>query len=581
MRNVATTWLERLLDARRLPARLPQRADAQDALGHRRVEVILESVDAAITVRDTKGRMVYANQAAADLLRFRDIEALKSSPPGAIMDTFDVYSEAGDPVELDELPGSRLLRGELNPAPITVRNVVKATGEERWLLQKARAVTDDKGRVVLSVSLIEDITATKRNEIAQRLLARTARQAAETSQLSRVFQAIVEEAVPGLADWAGVDILDEAGRIVTAAIAHRDPEKVRLGWRLRTRWPVDAAEPTGIANVIRTGDPDLVPEITDEMLVLGAVDAEHLGVLRAVGLNSTMITPIRAGDRVLGALSFVSSTSRRFDSRDVELACDLGSQLGVIIRNEQLHAEQAHIARTLEAGLIPQSLPAVDGWDISSAYRAAGLGNEVGGDFYDLVRYEGGAAAIIGDVLGKGAEAAALTALARHTVAAIVESTGDIPHALRVLNRRLRERGDDFRSLCTVAVVALTRGPAVTVYSAGHPQPLLAGRDGVREVGTTSPMLGFVDDLDVTPSVVDVGPGERLVLYTDGVLDAVGREGRFGEDGLANVLIGMREGHAPAPMILAAVDRFAAGDQSDDIAILGLTRLAVVAPAPA
>jgi serine phosphatase RsbU (regulator of sigma subunit) len=324
-----------------------------------------------------------------------------------------------------------------------------------------------------------------------------------------------------------------------------------------------------------------VPEITDEMLVLGAQDEEHLRVLRAVGLESTMITPIRAGDRILGALSFVSSTSRRFDARDVELACDIGRQLGVIIRNEQLHAEQAHIARTLQAGLIPQSLPEVPGWEVSSAYRAAGLGNEVGGDFYDLVRYEGGAAAIVGDVLGKGAEAAALTALARHTVAAIVESTGDIPHALRVLNRRLRERDDDFRSLCTVAVVALSSDLSVTVYSAGHPQPVLFGPDGVREVGTTSPMLGFVDDFEIAATVVDVGPGDRLVVYTDGVLDAVGRDGRFGEHGLAEALRALGDGQPAAQTILAAIDRFVEGDQSDDIAILGLTRVAVAAPATA
>ena len=106
----------------------------------------------------------------------------------------------------------------------------------------------------------------------------------------------------------------------------------------------------------------------------------------------------------------------------------------------------------------PRSLPAIDGWRLSSAYRAAGRANEVGGDFYDVLSFSGGWVAIIGDVVGKGAEAAALTALARHTLAAIAESTADPAYAMQVLNRRLRQRSDDYRSLCTVAVVVVREG---------------------------------------------------------------------------------------------------------------------------
>jgi GAF domain-containing protein len=547
------------------------------------LEVILGTVDAGITVRDTHGRMVYANQAAADLLKLPDPDAVKAFPPGRLMERFDVYSEAGDPVDLAQLPGSRVLSGEVSPPPIVVRNVVRETGEERWLLNRATAVADTSGRTVMAVNLIDDVTETKRSEIAQRLLATAARELTESSDLERALQCIADAAVPEMSDWAGVDLLDPIGRICTVAIAHRDPEKVRLGWHLRSKWPVSPEDPDGMPAVIRTGEPQLIPDITDEMLVLGARDPEHLTVLRAVGLNSTMIVPIPLGTSILGTLSFVSSTSRRFDERDLDLARDLGRQVGVFISNAQLHAEQAHIAQTLQAGLIPASLPALEGWEVSSVYRAAGRANEVGGDFYDIVEFQGGWAAIIGDVVGKGAEAAALTALARHTLAAIIESTGDVAYGLTVLNRRLRQRRDDYNSMCTIAALQFTGEPEATVFSAGHPLPVLRRAGEVELVGRTSPILGFVDDIELTGTRVRIDPGDQLVLYTDGVLDAAGALERFGEQRLLDTVRSLSgaAGSDPAELIREAIDRFLEGDQNDDIAIMSLTRTRVTASAPA
>lgn len=543
------------------------------------LHAILGSVDAAVTVRDRQGRMVYANQAAADLLKLPDPEAVRAQPPGGLMARFDVYTEDGRPVDLADLAGTRLLRGETSPAPMIVRNIVKATGEERWLLNKATAVLGPDGETLMAVNLIEDITETKRNEIAQRLMAQTLRTLADKPDLPGMLEAIADAAVPSLADWAAVNMVDGSGEIQTQAIAHRDPEKVRQGWYLNQRWPAEHDESSGLGAVIRTGEPLLVHEITDEMLARRAQDPEHLGILREVGLNSAMIAPILSGERILGALSFISCTSRRFDARDLELACDLGRQTGVIIDSAELQAAQSHIAQTLQADLIPRSLPAVEGWELSSVYRAAGRAVEVGGDFYDLLSFEGGWAAVIGDVVGKGAEAAALTALARYTLAAIVEATGDLTYAMRVLNRRLRQRGDDYRSLCTVAAVLVTPDEQVTILSAGHPLPVLR-RDGAAwPVGQPGPMLGFVDDVELLTTPVEVRPGDQIVLYTDGVLDAIGSDERFGEARLLETVRTLAGG-AGAERILEAIEGFRDRDQADDIAILSLTREPVPAARP-
>ncbi|MGZ4311795.1 MAG: SpoIIE family protein phosphatase [Solirubrobacteraceae bacterium] len=545
----------------------------------RQLHAILGSVDAAVTVRDRQGRMVYANQAAADLLKLPDPEAVRAQPPGALMARFDVYTEDGRPVDLADLAGTRLLRGETSPAPMIVRNIVKATGEERWLLNKATAVLGPDGETLMAVNLIEDVTETKRNEIAQCLMAQTLRTLADKPDLPGMLEAIADAAVPSLADWAAVNMVEGSGEIHTQAIAHRDPDKVRLGWYLNQRWPAEHHESSGLGAVIRTGEPLLVHEITDEMLARRAQDPEHLGILREVGLNSAMIAPILSGERILGALSFISCTSRRFDARDLELACDLGRQTGVIIDSAELQAAQSHIAQTLQADLIPRSLPAVEGWELSSVYRAAGRAVEAGGDFYDLLSFEGGWAAVIGDVVGKGAEAAALTALARYTLAAIVEATGDLTYAMRVLNRRLRQRGDDYRSLCTVAAVLVTPDEQVTILSAGHPLPVLR-RDGAAwPVGRPSPMLGFVEDVELLSTPVEVQPGDQIVLYTDGVLDAIGSDERFGEARLLETVRMLALG-AGAEGILEAIERFRDRDQADDIAILSLTREPVPAARP-
>jgi PAS domain-containing protein len=493
------------------------------------------------------------------------------------MDRFEVYTEDGGPISLGDLPGSRLLRGEANPAPVLVRNIVKATGEERWLLNSARAIGPEAGRPLLAVNLIEDLTETKRAELAQRLLAEAARRGSEPGDVAAMLQATADAAVPAFADWAGVDLVEDGRAVRTVAIAHLDPDKVRLGRRLRTEWPVDLEESGGIAEVIRTGRPQLVEEISDGVLEQVAVDKEHLEVLRAIGLKSTMIVPLTAGTQVLGALSYVSSTARRFGRRDLELACDLGRQVGMSIKNSQLNEERARIARTLQASLLPESIPEIPGWRISGVYRAAGEQNVVGGDFYDFVAFDGGWAVVIGDVVGKGAPAAALTALVRHTAATMIESTGDPAAALQLVNRRLCELGRESLDLCTAAVVAIASDEAI-MCSAGHPLPLLRRGDQVMPVGRTSPLLGFNTEAEFVTSRLPILPGDQLLLYTDGVTEAPGRTERFGEERLIEVLRTLDTGVTEiADKVLETVDRHLATRQPDDIAIISMAREAATA----
>jgi serine phosphatase RsbU (regulator of sigma subunit) len=290
---------------------------------------------------------------------------------------------------------------------------------------------------------------------------------------------------------------------------------------------------------------------------------------------------LRSAGRPLGTLEVSDRRERVFTPRDEAILAQLGQLTSVAIAKSQAYTRERHIAQVLQRSLIPRSIPSVPGLIASVRFIAAGEGIDVGGDFYDLFRArEGAVAALIGDVCGKGPEAASVTALARHTLraAAVYESR---PSALlALLHRALRDDRDDGR-FCTVAYCdfELREGGARMVLSCGgHPLPLVLRRSGVVEpVGRLGTLLGA----DVEPVLADVAidlvPGDLVVLYTDGVTEVrAGRREVFGYRDLAD-LLGRCAGMHPdgvAQRIQDAVLEAAGGRPRDDIAVL------VIGPVP-
>src|SRR5215217_8134162 len=168
--------------------------------------VIVDALAEAVTVNAADGSIVYVNDAAVRLLRAGSARELVERPPEEVMDRFEVYDEAGGVLALEDLPGSRLLAGEPEAAPLLVRNVVRATGEERWLLQKVSALRDSEGRLLNVVNVIEDLTTVKRAERAQRLLARASEAMATSLDPHDALGELVKTLVPGFARWAAVDV---------------------------------------------------------------------------------------------------------------------------------------------------------------------------------------------------------------------------------------------------------------------------------------------------------------------------------------------------------------------------------------
>ena len=380
--------------------------------------------------------------------------------------------------------------------------------------------------------------------------------------------------MPQLADWCAVDILEPDGSLKLLAIAHPESSKVEWAREFRRAFPIDMTAPTGLPRVIRTGKSEMYPSI-DSALLEASLDEEQLEVIRELQLSSVMLLPLRARGRTLGTISFVFAESgRSYGEADLVLAEDLASRAALALDNARLYRERDDIARTLQEGLLPGPFPEVPGVELAARYQAAGEGIDVGGDFYDAFDTEDGAwALVVGDVCGKGPQAAALMGTARHTIRAASLREHRPSAVLTTLNTALQRQSRE-QWFCTVCYVRLRPRPGgarLTVCAGGHPLPAILRADGIVEfAGTPGTLLGVFRDIELTDASVDLGPGDALVLFTDGLTDAdrTGRE--FGQKWLTDVLA--RNVSRSAEEIARSLEREVLGDQNqglpDDLAIL-------------
>lgn len=534
----------------------------------------------AVTIQNPNGNLIYANQAAAEMLGAATPQEMLEHPAETLVGRYEMFHEDGSPLDPDEFPGRQLLAGR-EAAPLVMRAVNRDSGEQRWRVVRASAVRDRAGQLTMVVNVISDITAVKRAELAEGLLARAGEVLGASMDLPDTLQRVADLCVPDLADWCAVSIPGEHNDLVTVAVAHTEPEKVALARRIAERNRTSLSEPGGAAAVFRDRAPQLTDPITDEMLVGAALDHEHLEALRALSMHAALIVPMLSRGASVGVLALVSAESgRRFDEADVTLACELARRAGAAVENARLYTERSAIAHTLQASLLPDELPEMTGWNASALYLPAGDENRVGGDFYEAIALDDGWVLVVGDVSGRGAPAAALTARMRHTLRTAVLTTGSVAEALRVLNRDLIAR--PALSLGTAVCVRLLDDSAqAEVYCAGHPLPVLIHHGRCAQVGDFGPMLGAFADAAWRPASVRLIAEDILVLYTDGVIDAVGPDGHFGERRLEEVLTEASTAEQAVARVRTALTDFQVGAQADDIAVLAAQRALAPVPTPA
>ena len=392
------------------------------------------------------------------------------------------------------------------------------------------------------------------------LLAEASEMFAGTLDVQLAVTLAAQLVVPRFAAWSAVaTTYEHVPRLM--AVAHGDESRSAA-----LRVALSSAEGQELAE-------RLARELVEQRPVL--VPAAELPPSLAEDRSGDVLAvPLVARRRLLGLLLVGRTVGSSYAADDVGLLTDLARRAALAVDNARLYEERTSIAHALQASLLPPTLPTADGVEFGARYAAAGEGNDVGGDFYDVFSLgEGGWGVAIGDVCGKGAEAAAITGMARDVLRLLTRDGVPPPAVLARLNDVILELGDRGR-FCTTMLGTVRPdddGLLVRLSSAGHPPPVLLSRSGeVSFVGRSGTVLGVVEDIDVNEDEIRLSPGDALIFYTDGVTERRSGAEMFGDD---NLLACLRNAAGSSADALAGrleleVRRFGSGVTRDDLAVL-------------
>ena len=470
----------------------------------------------------------------------------------------------------------RAAEGERSMVALPLRMTGRTIGVMTWSFPGRRRidVAEMEFYTVLADSCAQAVERIRAQQESARQSARVQFLVDATSKLAesldyeRTLAEVARMAVPVFADWCAIDLVDDA-RLHRLAVQHVDPAKVEMAVELERRYPA-RAEDGGAWTVIRTGEPLLVPEVTDEMVIPTARDDEHLRLILELHLRSVLLVPLIARGAVLGAMTWVMAESeRRYQESDLAFATDLARRAAIAIDNSRLHTETLEAAVRLQRAVLPQLPDAVPGWEIASHYSPAGR-TEVGGDFFDVVPLAGDRVAVfVGDVMGRGVRAAAAMAQIRAAIRAYIADDPDPETVLGKLDEFFAFY--ELEQLVTM-VYLLAEGGTVRMMNAGHPPPVLLRRDGSVEQLASVPgrPLGTEPAVRVaTTSHLD--DGDVLVAFTDGLIERRDEDIDIGQRRLLEAL--GRSATAPLDEQLEKlIARVRDHTRNDDVAALAIRR---------
>ncbi|MEU5986202.1 SpoIIE family protein phosphatase [Streptomyces sp. NPDC047434] len=462
---------------------------------------------------------------------------------------------------------------------------VAAEGSHRYSNEEALRLQFAADRIALAVesARLGELERLRRGSLS--FLVEASDLLAGTLDRDQTLALMAQMTVPTLATWCAVyTIADQASDPYLSYVLHEDEDRIDgLKELLSSIAPPDPVPTPGARVWAAPGDAAHRAAVNTSMRELGGtggslafgIDAT-LATAAAVG-GETVVLPLVARNRVIGMLTLGKPSDDHFRQEILELAEDLSRRAALALDNARLYSERVAISQSLQRSLLPPGLPDVPGVEVDVIYRAAGEGNEVGGDFYDLFPIRDNAYGFaIGDVCGTGPEAAAVTGLARHALRLLAREGFGGPAVLERLNAAILDEGarSRFLTLLYGELWPQEDGSALLkVVCAGHPLPLRLSQDGtVVPAADPQPLLGVLEDLELYEQTITLDPGDVLLCVTDGVTER--REGTrmLGDDGLAEVLrtcTGLTAG-AVSARILRAVERFAQEPASDDMAILAM-----------
>jgi sigma-B regulation protein RsbU (phosphoserine phosphatase) len=550
-------------DQLRREDRKQQRAFAELKESQQRYQALMEHAPEAIVVLDVDENSFYeVNENACRFFELSRTELMQREP-----------GQLSLPVEPGEQPAAETARQYVQQAVQGGTPVFEWTYRARSgrvVPCEVRLVRLPHPDRVLVRGSITDISERKRTEAMLAAAEVASEVAARVNDLTRVTEAALshlhlKDLLPELAlrvrqilrvDNAGILLADRTGHLV-----------------LETASGVEGNSSPRLAN--GEGFAGRVAARRRPVMLRGS-EVEQFAVNPSLRtLRSLLGVPLLSGDRLLGVLHVGSLQDRAFTDDEVNLLQLAAERAALGIDHAHVYEWQRSLANILQRSLLPRRLPEIPGVELQARYRPAGF--QVGGDFYDVVALQDGRWMLfIGDVCGKGPEAAALTALARYTLRAEATHETRPAELLRLLNRSLLRDGDDDGSALLTAVCAVLGSAAglvtLEVAAAGHPLPLVQRANGDVEITNgTGEILGVFADVNPATFVINLLPGDSTILYTDGLLDAQAPKSILDASDLAATLA--RSAGSALAERLAALEQLAIGDAAqarDDIAILAV-----------
>jgi PAS domain S-box-containing protein len=314
------------------------------------IETFMNSTTDGITVQNKEGKIVYANKHGASLIGFPSVEALLAADIPQLMSNFYMMDEEGEPLPLSAMPSRRALAGEEAPNRL-LRFRVRKTGEEKWSLVRASPLLDDEGHVRGIINFFQDVTEQKRLEFQSKFLTEASSLLMSSLDTNQILHDLAKLAVPKLADWCAVYVVNSQDIPECIAVAHKDPAKVEEALQVQKEYPSDPHSKKGVAGVIRNQKSEWAPTITPEMIQLAAKDERHARLLASLGFTSAMIIPLMGREKAVGAIAFISAESNRpFNKADLNFAEDFGRRVGLALENAKLYEKaQLEVQERLKA----------------------------------------------------------------------------------------------------------------------------------------------------------------------------------------------------------------------------------------
>lgn len=486
------------------------------------LDVLFGDAREAVTVQDRSGRLIYANDRAADIVGYSSGKEMTEAPPSEMLRRFEMIDESGSPFDPANLPGRRVLAG-LEAPEVTIGYRTGGSRNVQWSRVNASPVKNDAGEVVWAINYFLDITAQIRARQRERILSRVSEALSTTLRTQPKLKALADVIVPEIASWCGFHLLDEFGYLTTDAVAFPATPDAKALFQIADPGPIALDSDRIQARVLASGETEYIPHITDEMLdaAVESVGAEVIDLLRKLDLGSIICLPLGVRGVWLGTVTLMRDKAEEpFDDADLALIDEIVQRASIALANATLFEREHQAAQALRRGLTPDSIPGTPGVEVAARDVPLSRSGHVGGDFYDVhVTPDSRIALVIGDIEGKGIEAAAGVGVVRQTLKATVALEPDPRVVVRQVNSELIAAPSS--RACTLAYILLESDEARlagTVTLVGHPPPMIIRADGsIEQVGAPCPPAGLLPELEPVPTPIELGPHDILLAYTDGL----------------------------------------------------------------